>query len=107
MIYICKTCSREFEDKPCRKRIFCSADCAGTAIRRFDLLKLIVMVLRGDLGKRMAAELGITPGRVHHILSTYGMRDLWRERRRERYPSVVLRSRGRRVNLAEGCSANG
>ncbi len=88
---ICKQCGSEFVASRSR-RFFCNHACSSASIRKFDLVKLKQLAERGELGKNMAADMGISPSRLHYVLLDYGLLEAWRKRRDQRYPKAGRRS---------------
>lgn len=80
MILLCKQCGKNFKARKGRYQ-FCGKRCHSASMRKVDLDLLRDMVQRGDLGKNMAVDLGVSRGRVHHVLKVHGLLDQWRERR--------------------------
>jgi hypothetical protein len=80
MKLVCKQCGEQFSARKCRYQ-FCGRECRDASMRKVDLDLLQEMVARGDLGKNMAVDLGVSRGRVHRVMKTYGLLEQWRERR--------------------------
>lgn len=84
MIYTCKHCGKEFNDKACDKRVFCSRQCKSVSERAFDPVRLAALAEDGLENRQIAASLSISRARVTRILHIYGLHDLWRCKRYER-----------------------
>lgn len=80
MILVCKQCRKGFSTRRSRNT-FCGHACHSASMRKADLGLLDTMAARGDMGKNMATDLGISRGRLHHILRTRGLMKLWRQHR--------------------------
>lgn len=77
LILTCEQCRKEFGARK-RGYRFCSRACHNDSMRHLDLKRLTEMAGKGELGKNIAMDLGVTRGRVHHALRTHGLYEQWR-----------------------------
>ena len=98
MIFVCKQCGGDIADKASKRRVFCSLKCKANAQRTFDMREFRELAADGMEGKQIAAVLGITRARVHRLLKTHGLYQVWLKQRASRILAApkLPRKRGRR-----------